>query len=105
MMTRITTGGIIAGLVMFVWSFVAHMVLPIGEMGVSATAGEDQVLASMKSMNQGGLYLMPGYEYFQSLGKSGAEQQAAMKSLSEKAKRTGSAFIVYRPEGGVEIGM
>jgi hypothetical protein len=104
MMTRITVGGFIAGIVMFIWSFVAHMLLPVGAMGISANPGEDQVLASLKSMNQPGLYLMPGYEYFQSLGKSSAEQQAAMQAMNEKAKHTGSAFIVYRPEGGVEIG-
>jgi len=104
MMTRITVGGILAGLVMFIWSFIAHMVLPIGEMGISSTQGEDAVLASLRSADARGLYLMPGYEYFQSLSKSSAEQQAAMQGVSEKAKRTGSAFIVYRPEGGVEIG-
>ena len=104
-MTRITVGGILAGLVMFVWSFVAHMVLPVGEMGISAVAGEDTVLAALKSTNAEGLYLMPGYEYFQSKSKSSAEQQAAMKATNDKAKLTGSAFIVYRPEGGVEIGL
>ena len=103
MMTRITVGGIVAGLVMFLWSFIAHMVLPVGEMGVNSNAQEDNVLASLKSANAQGLYLMPGYEYFQSSSKSRAEQQAAMQAVTEKAKRTGSAFIVYRPDSGVEI--
>jgi hypothetical protein len=105
MMSRITIGGILAGLVMFFWSFIAHMVLPIGYMGISVTPGEDTVLAALKANNAGsGLYIMPGNDYFQSLSKSSAEQQAAMKAMSEKAKTSGWAMIVYHPDGGVEFG-
>lgn len=104
-MSKITVGGIIAGVIMFLWSFLAHMVLPVGYMGISTSAGEDAVLAALKANSNGsGLYLMPGNDYFQSLSKSGAEKQAAMKAMTEKAKHTGFAFIVFHPEGGVEIG-
>ena len=102
-MSKITIGGVIAGVIMFLWSFVAHMVLPIGMMGISSTTNEDAVLAALKSANASGLYMMPGYEVLQA--KSSAEQQAAMKVTAEKAKITGSAFIVYRPEGGAEINL
>ncbi len=105
MMSKIAVGGILAGLVMFIWSFVAHMVLPIGFMGISATPGEDAVLAALKTNNAGpGLYIMPGNDYFQSLSKSRDEQMATMKAMTEKAKTSGWAMIIYHPEGGVEIG-
>src|SRR4051812_20813595 len=105
MMTRITVGGILAGLVMFVWSFIAHMVLPIGFMGISATPSEDAVLSALKNnAPAAGLYILPGNDYFQSLSKSSAEQQTAMKAMTEKAKASGWAMIIYHPEGGVEIG-
>ena len=75
-------------IVMFVWSFVAHMVLPIGSMGMSVTPGEDAVLAAMKANASGpGLYYLPGYEYAQSLAKPMVEQQKAMEAVAEKAKR------------------
>jgi hypothetical protein len=98
MMTKITVGGVLAGLVMFIWSFIAHMMLPIGFMGISATPGEDAVLAALKANNAGsGLYIMPGNDYFLSLSKSSAEQQAAMKAMTDKAKTSGWAMIVYHP--------
>jgi hypothetical protein len=106
MMSKIAVGGILAGLVMFIWSFIAHMVLPIGFMGISATPGEDAVLAALKSNNAGaGLYILPGNDYFQSLSKSRDEQMAAMKAMTEKSKTAGWAMIVYHPDGGVEIGL
>ncbi len=105
MMTKITLGGAIAGLIMFLWSFTAHMVLPIGAMGMTATPGEDAVLAVLKANASGpGLYYLPGYEYMQSLSKSSADQQKAMENVAAKAKQSGSALIIYHPDGGEEFG-
>jgi hypothetical protein len=104
MMTRITVGGVLAGLVMFFWSFIAHMVLPIGSMGLSSTPGEDAVLAAMKTnASTDGMYFLPGYEYMQSLSKPMAEQQKAMEAIAAKSKRTGSALIIYHAEGSPEV--
>ena len=33
-MGRVLTAGLLAGLAMFVWESVAHMVLPLGELGM-----------------------------------------------------------------------
>jgi hypothetical protein len=104
MMSKIAIGGILAGLVMFLWSFVAHMMLPIGTMGITTTPGEDAVLAALKANSAGpGLYIMPGYDYFQSLSKPKAEQQTAMNAMTAKGKTSGWAMIVYHPNGGEEI--
>lgn len=104
MMTKIAVGGILAGLVMFIWSSIAHLALPIGLMGFNATPGEDAVLAALKASNSGsGLYILPGNDYFQSLSKSSAEQQAAMKAMYDKARASGWAMVVYHPDGGTEI--
>lgn len=106
MMTKIFLGGIIAGFVMFMWSSVAHLALPIGYMGLSGTPGEDAVLTALKSSGAApGLYIMPGNDFLQSLSKSSAEQQAAMKAMEDKQKASGWAMIIYHPEGGVDIGL
>jgi hypothetical protein len=48
-MKKIVLPGILAGLAVFVWSFISHMVLPLGEIGVKAVgANEDVVLSAMK---------------------------------------------------------
>ena len=105
-MTKIFLGGIIAGFVMFMWSSVAHLALPIGYMGISGTPGEDAVLAALKNSGAGsGLYIMPGNDFLQSLSKSSAEQQAAMKAMEDKQKASGWAMIIYHPEGGVGINL
>jgi len=47
---------------MFVWLFVAHEFLPLGEMGVGEIPNEAAVLAAVRSaLPQGGLYLFPGF--------------------------------------------
>jgi hypothetical protein len=38
---RVLISGLIGGLVFFVWAAVAHMVLPIGEMGMKVANSED----------------------------------------------------------------
>ena len=43
---RILIAGIIGGLVMFVWGAVAHMMLPIGEMGMTVDGHHDTLLWS-----------------------------------------------------------
>ena len=43
---RVLISGLIGGLVFFVWAAVAHMVLPIGEMGMKVANSEDPVLAA-----------------------------------------------------------
>ena len=99
-MSKIAIGGIIAGFIMFFWSFLAHMFLPVGYMGISATQGEDAVLAALKANAGGdGLYLMPGYAMFQAKDRSGDEKQKAMQVDQEKGKTAGFALIVYHPEG------
>jgi hypothetical protein len=101
MTKKVVIGGILAAVLMFIWSSIAHTALPIGEMGLSTTPGEYAVLAAMKSsMSTPGLYFLPGNEYFTA---PPAQKQAAMKALEEKQKTTGAAFVVYHPEGNEGI--
>lgn len=60
-MGRVLTAGLLAGLAMFVWESVAHMVLPLGEMGLSALPHEEatrQLLAQHMG-GADGLYFYP----------------------------------------------
>ena len=62
MAKRVVIAGILGGVAMFVWLFVAHEFLPLGEMGVGEIPNEAAVLAAMRSaLPQGGLYLFPGF--------------------------------------------
>ncbi|MCU1305888.1 MAG: hypothetical protein JWN45_583 [Acidobacteriaceae bacterium] len=101
MTKKIVIGGILAGVMMFVWSSIAHVGLPIGEMGISTISNEDAVLAAMKtSMPASGLYFLPGNDYMQAPRE---QRGAAMKAMMEKQKTTGWAMVVYHPNGGEDI--
>lgn len=95
-MKGILLGGLLGGLVMFFWGFVAHMWLPLGDIGLieATTAQQDAVLASVKeNLQQGpGVYIVP-------MDKSVMENPDLAKSYGERLLANPYAFIVYQPQG------
>ena len=62
-MKRILLAGILAGVVVFVWSAIDHMVLPFGHMGVKALPHEDALLPALRAgITDGGLYVFPAMD-------------------------------------------
>jgi len=99
MAKRVVIAGILAGLTMFVWLFVAHEFLPLGEMGVGEIPNEAQVLNAMQSViPQAGVYLYPGL----GLGpKPTAEQRnAAMPEWMKKYAQSPHGILIYHPPSG-----
>jgi len=98
---RAIIAGILGGIVFFVWGAVAHMALPIGEMGMKEARAEDPVIAAMKENLPGaGVYMVPG------LSASQMEDAAAVAAYSAKATTSPYAFVVYQPTGkdGMDMG-
>jgi hypothetical protein len=90
---RIITAGIVGGVVMFIWGFLDHAVLPIGQMGVKSLPGEAVVLPAMKtSIHQRGLYFFPGRDMKD-------KSDAAKKAWEEKVKAGPQGILVYEPAG------
>jgi len=60
-MKRILIAGVLAGLAMFIWESLAHMVLPFGEMGLSTLPNEAATRAALAAQLGGadGLYFFP----------------------------------------------
>jgi hypothetical protein len=60
-MKRILIAGALAGIAMFVWESVAHMLLPLGEMGISSLPDEPAVRAALAAHlgSADGLYFYP----------------------------------------------
>jgi hypothetical protein len=46
---RILFAGLIGGIVMFVWTSIAHMALPLGEAGINEIPNESAVPSAMQS--------------------------------------------------------
>jgi len=82
---------------MFIWSFIAHDVLPLGEIGMREFNNEDQVLDALKT-NVGdapGLYHFPGHKAGPNATRQ--ERDEAIKRAMEKATTGPSGLLVYHP--------
>ena len=62
MSKRILLAGLVGGLAMFLWAWIAHMVLPLGQTGISKIPNERALLQAMHASlgSASGLYLFPG---------------------------------------------
>jgi hypothetical protein len=97
MNARILLAGILGGVVMFIWTSIAHMFLPLGEAGIHEMPNEAAVVAVMQS-NLGdvkGLYIFPGT----GLGPDATREQKhdAMKGMGDKIANGPSGLLMYYP--------
>jgi hypothetical protein len=92
---RVFVAGVIGGIVLFIWGAVAHMALPIGEMGMKVATNQDAALAAVSaSATPGaGVYMLPG------MSPEEWSNEAARATFAEKAKASPYAFVVYQPGG------
>ena len=92
---RVVLAGLIGGIVFFAWGAIAHMALPIGQMGMGqAGAGEDAVIAALHDHLGGeGVYAVPD------LPPDKMGDAAAVKAYADKAKASPYAFVIYQPIG------
>jgi hypothetical protein len=98
MSTRILLAGILGGVVMFIWNFVSHDVLPIGEMGVKTITNEDAVRSALDT-NLGdtpGFYIFPSGGY--TPGMSGEQKKEVMKKMEEQTAAGAVGVLIYRPK-------
>jgi len=63
-MNRVVIAGVLAGLAMFVWEALAHMVGPFGDMGLSTLPNETAVRAALAAQlgAADGLYVFPAMQ-------------------------------------------
>jgi hypothetical protein len=47
---RILLAGVLGGIVMFVWTSIAHMALPLGEAGIGEILNESAVLGAIQAV-------------------------------------------------------
>src|SRR6266516_5456560 len=96
---KILFAGVLGGIVMFIWTSIAHMCLPLGEVGIREIPNEAAVLDAMKA-NIGenrGLYVFPG----RGLGPKPTREQKneAMKHMNEKLANNPSGIMMFYPPG------
>jgi hypothetical protein len=96
---KILFTGVLGGIVMFIWTSIAHMALPLGEAGIREIPNESAVLNAIQSNigEQTGLYIFPG----PGVGKNATRQEKneAMKRMSEKMAANPSGILMYHAPG------
>jgi len=96
---KIIIAGVLGGIVMFIWTSIAHMALPLGEAGIREIPNESAVLGAMRSAigEQAGLYIFPG----PGVGKNATreEKNEAMKRMVEKVATNPSGILMYHAPG------
>jgi hypothetical protein len=99
MAKRILLAAVLGSIAMFLWSSLAHLVLPLAKTGISEIPNEPPVLSALQSSLGGtpGLYLFPGT----GLGPDATRQQqnAAMQQYEQKLASNPSGLIIYHPPG------
>jgi hypothetical protein len=98
-MKRILLAGILGGLTLFVWLYVAHELLGLGEMGVGEIPNEAVVLSAMRgAIPEAGFYIFPGV----GLGPkaTGEQRRAAMPEYMKKYEQSPHGILVYHPASG-----
>jgi hypothetical protein len=97
MTTRTLLAGVLGAIAMFIWTTLAHTVLPLGTIGVREMRNESPVIDALRAnVGRGeGIYIFPGA----GLGDNPTREakQQAMSRMSEKLANSPSGFLVYHP--------
>jgi len=92
MSARILIAGLLGAIVMFVWTSLAHRVLPLGRTGFSQLQGESVVLGAMKAAtnDKAGLYFFPWVD---------PKDPQMMQKSAAAIKANPSGLLLYHPAG------
>ena len=102
-MKRVLLAGILGGIAMFIWTSLAHVVLPLGEIGVQEIPNEPAVLSAMVGSlgTSSGLYFFPGTGLPATATRE--QKSAAMKEYRAKLANHPSGILIYHPPGAPDM--
>lgn len=95
-MIKLLIAAIVGGALMFGWGGLAHMLLPLGHMGMSAMPvnADDAIVAQMKaSLHEPGMYYFPAMADWQNATD---EQKAAWEARATSGPQ---GMLIYAPIG------
>jgi hypothetical protein len=95
---RTLMAGVGGGMAIFLWGFIAHMVLPLGEAGMKALPFEDKILPTISSsVKEPGLYIFPWPE--SPPGTPLPMSQQAQQAAAELYKTSPHGLLLFSPPG------
>jgi hypothetical protein len=98
MAKRILLAGILAGIALFLWESVAHMLTNLGDAGIQALGNEQPVLTALKeNVKAPGFYFFPAPE--NRPGMTREQQRQAMQVAMEKYRTGPAGILIFHPNG------
>ncbi len=95
MAKRILLAGVVAGLVLFIWGALSHMVFGLAEIGISTIPNEDIVINAMKgSLSERGFYFFPG----EGMSHDNPTEEQ-LRRWEEKYRAGPVGILIYNPRG------
>ena len=91
---RVVLGGVLGGVTVFFWGFIAHTFTPLGTIGFKSVPQEEVLREQFKTtFGESGWYLFPAPDFDDPMN---AEKS---KAYMEKAKKGPSGILIIHPEG------
>ena len=92
MTMRVLIAGILGGIAMYIWSTVAHVALPLGQVGFSQMPNEAAVLTAAQASNgaKDGLYFFPWVD---------PKDPQMMQKMDAATKTNPSGLLLYHAPG------
>ena len=103
MTMRLFMAGVLGAVAMFFWSFIAHMVLPLGDAGLREIPNEKAVAAALEKEigDHPGTYIFPGPGVGPNASRE--EKRNAMEQMSKEYTTRPSGLLVYHSPGSREF--
>jgi len=103
MAKKIVLAGVVGGVVFFVWQFIGHDVLPLGDTGIQGIANEQAVIAGLQqNIPEPGFYFFPSGGML-APGLSSDQRKAAMSKMQQMYLTGPHGLLIFDPHGGAPI--
>lgn len=87
---RVVIAALVGGTVMFAWGAFSHMVLPVGEMGISELPAEEAFVPVIREhVRESGFYMFPGM--------GGEDSEEAMERWQQRWETGPSGVLIVEP--------
>ena len=93
-MKRILMAAVFGGVAIFIWGFLSHAVLPLGQVGIKVLPDEAAVMSSMQST-----ITAPGFYFFPGMDPKQQSDPAVQAAWLEKYKAGPRGVVIYQPTG------
>lgn len=98
-MKKTLLAALVGGLILFVWSIFAWIILPLHTPTMHTLANEDQVINALRSVGAKGVYEFPGMPP-ETPAMSKQAIEAAEKAWEQKYEQGPRGMIIFDPLGG-----